>query len=256
MEQIRSVSTYLDTLNGVTLCSSNDPSLLHHCQRSLESAQPLPVPAICSIHLKSLRTKLWATKKKTDVLMSKYLMDVRATVDALRAARLSIEEDEIVSYVVDGLDESYHSFLTHLHFSPASSFDELVSHLLQEEDLLKRSATPATNPIAFTAQQVTPQNNPTHPTGSSYQQNNYSNNFRGRFRGRGRFRNGRFNGGHRGGYANNYNNYQHPHAPTYNPPPSNYRHPEHYNPPFLPTPTSIGEQVCQICNIVGHTART
>lgn len=64
-------------------------------------------------------------------------MDVRATVDALRAAGLSIEEEEIIGYVVDGLVESYHNFLTHLHFSPTSSFDEPVSHLLQEEDLLK-----------------------------------------------------------------------------------------------------------------------
>lgn len=114
------------------------------------------------------------------------------------------------------------------------------------------------NPIAFTVQQLISQNNLTRPTRNNHQQNNYQNNFRGRFRGRRRFHGGRFI--ERRGRGNNYNSYpnyhQHPRASTYNPPPSNYKHPEYFNPPLLSTPASIGEKVCQISNIAGHTAKT
>lgn len=165
-------------------------AMILHCVTSKEAWRLLDrfLSPLCSIHLKSLRTKLHTTKKKTDVTMSEYLMDVRATVDALRAAGSSIEEEEIIDYVVDGLDESYRSFLTHLHFNPTTSFDELVSHLLQEEDLLKRTGGPTTNPIVFVAQQVPTENNPTHiltnnNNMANHNQNNYNhhrNNFRGR----------------------------------------------------------------------------
>lgn len=72
------------------------------------------------------------------------------TIDTLRAAGSTISDEEIISYVVNGLDESYWSFLTHLNFNLAKSFDELVSHLLQEEDLLMRTSNTITpQPIAL-----------------------------------------------------------------------------------------------------------
>lgn len=57
-------------------------------------------------------------------------MDAKTTTNVLRAAGSTISDEEIIGYVVDGLDDSYRSFLTHLHFNPAKSFDELVSYLL------------------------------------------------------------------------------------------------------------------------------
>lgn len=182
-------------------------SMILHCSTSKEAWQLLDrfLSPLCSIHIKSLRTKLRATKKKADVSMSEYLMEVRATTDAIRAAGSSIEEEEIIGFVADGLDESYRSFLTHLHFSPATSFDELVSHLLQEEDLLKRTEPSSlANPIAFFATQqhpLTEANNVNHvPVGGNTNNHhnnarNHHNNIRGRYRGRGRHRGGRFNGG-------------------------------------------------------------
>lgn len=89
---------------------------------------------LCNIHLKFLQTKLRATKKKAGVmLMSEYLMEVRAIVDALRAAGSSIEEEKIIGYIVDGLDETYRSFLTHFHFNPPTSFDELVATFFKKK---------------------------------------------------------------------------------------------------------------------------
>lgn len=63
-------------------------------------------------------------------------------MDALHTTGSSIKEEEIIGYVVDGLDETCRSFLTHLHFNPTTSFNELVSHLLQEEDLSRRTRPP------------------------------------------------------------------------------------------------------------------
>lgn len=195
---------------------------------------------LCSIHLKVLWTKLRETKKKPDTTMSEYLVDVRTTIDALHAAGSTIGEEEIIGYVVDGLDDSYRSFLTHLNFNPTTSFDELVSHLLHEEDLLRRTWVFAANPIAFAAQQTGQTTVQQTPPANQQQHSNYhQNNYRGRFRG------GRFNTSGRG---RSY----YPRAPVYNPPPPNYRHPEHFPPPLLPIPASIGDQ---ICNCAGHTAR-
>lgn len=140
-------------------------AMILHCTTTKEVWQLLDqfLSPLCSIHLKSLRTKLRATKKKADVTMSEYLMDIRTTVNVLRAVGSSIEEEEIIGYVVDGLDENYRSFLTHLHFNLATSFDELVGHLLQEEDLLKRTGQ-SVNPIAFVAQQQSPMVRPSTTT--------------------------------------------------------------------------------------------
>lgn len=146
--------------------------------------------------------------------MSEYLMEFRTTVDALRASGSNIEE-EIIRYVVDGLDENYRSFLTQLHFNPAKSFDELVSHLLQEEDLLKRTGPAVTTPIAFTAQQTNQQPATRNNTiQGSYYNHNYLQHYKNH-RGRGRFHSGgRFNGARDRG--SNYYQPTYPRTPTYN----------------------------------------
>lgn len=42
-----------------------------------------------------------------------YLVDVRATIDTLRVVGSSISDEEIIRYVVDGLDDTYRSLLAH-----------------------------------------------------------------------------------------------------------------------------------------------
>lgn len=61
--------------------------------------------------------------------MSEYMMEVKTTTDALHAAGSTITNKGVVGYVVDGLDASYRSLLSYLHFHPAMSFDELHTHL-------------------------------------------------------------------------------------------------------------------------------
>lgn len=130
--------------------------MILHCVTAKEAWALLDLflSLLCRIHIKSLRFKLCGTEKKTETPLLEYLMDVQATTNALCAVGSFISDEEIIGYVVDGLDENYQSFLTHLHFNPENSFDELFSHLLEEEDLLKRNSTTITPPnIMFAAQQ-------------------------------------------------------------------------------------------------------
>lgn len=116
-----------------------------------------------------------------------------------------------------------------------------------------------TSPITFTSQQSgqISTNLQARTKGNQHTLINpyHNNNFRGCFRGRGRFRGCRFNGG-RGRGSYNPASQTYPQAPVYNALPSNYRHPEHFSPPLLPTPASIADQTCHNCNHAGHTART
>lgn len=79
-------------------------------------------------------------------------MEVHTTLNAQLAVGLNINDEEVIGYDVDGLDDTYRSFLTHLQFNPATSFDELVCHLLQEENLLKCSESSLAPPVAFATQ--------------------------------------------------------------------------------------------------------
>lgn len=63
--------------------------------------------------------------------------------------RVVVVDEEIISVIIDGLDESYQRFHSHLHFNMTTSFDELVIHLLQEEHFLKRTSLSLTPLIAF-----------------------------------------------------------------------------------------------------------
>lgn len=61
--------------------------------------------------------------------MVEYLMTMKNTVDALVAAATIIPNDDLINYVLDGLQSSYKSFLIALSLSPII-FEELHALLL------------------------------------------------------------------------------------------------------------------------------
>lgn len=97
--------------------------------------------SLCSIHIKALQSKLRASKKKLETPMLEYLMEIRATTDAFVRLGLRLTTRRSSTMLSMVLMSPYRSFLTHLSFNPSTSFDELVSHLLIEEDLQKEWAT-------------------------------------------------------------------------------------------------------------------
>lgn len=76
-------------------------------------------------------------------------MEEKATMNALCEASSFVTNEEVINYVVVGLDTSYRIFLTYQHFHPTSSFDELHICLMQEEDLIQHTQTSDANLVAF-----------------------------------------------------------------------------------------------------------
>lgn len=46
--------------------------------------------------------------------MSEFLMEVKTTISVLYAIGSTIQDKEVINYIVDELDSSYQSFLTYL----------------------------------------------------------------------------------------------------------------------------------------------
>lgn len=77
-------------------------------------------------------------------------MSLKATNNAMATARTIILDEDLVTYVLDGLQPSYKSFQTALSMRPSLvSFEELHVLLLTEEDLIQRTQEPASPPKAF-----------------------------------------------------------------------------------------------------------
>lgn len=176
------------------------------------------------------------------VPMSEFLMEVKATVDALCAAGSSIQDDEAIGYVVDGLDSSYRSFLTYLQFHPPASFGEIHNILLQEEDLMKHSRYQENpTPIAFAATCDTNAPSQQHSSSSSSQPHSHpsnhghqpafcchgQNNYRDSYQGCGGFKG---QGSPHPFYASNIN----------------YRSNDSYNPPFY---SSLSQPLSGVPNL-------
>lgn len=78
--------------------------------------------------------------------MTDYLVMIRTTADSLATAGASIPDDDIVGYTLDGLDFNYIRIQSTLQLQPGLTFDELLSLLIREEDLImmnQPSETPA-----------------------------------------------------------------------------------------------------------------
>jgi len=88
--------------------SASVQTMILHCTTAKEAWMLLEkfLSPLCSIHVKALRTKLRNTRKLSNTTMSEYLMEVKTTVDALRAAGSTIQEDEVcLLYKSDAADD-------------------------------------------------------------------------------------------------------------------------------------------------------
>lgn len=84
----------MDSFHGIFTSAIYDLTLFDG-KRCLEASRSI------SIHMKTLQTKLHASKKKPTTMMSEYLMDIRATMDTLLAAGSNIYDEKVIGYVVD-----------------------------------------------------------------------------------------------------------------------------------------------------------
>jgi hypothetical protein len=90
--------------------------------------------------------------------ISDYLLNAKSWVDQLAAVGKAIDDEDLISYVVGGLNSSYHPFITSLSFATRDvpiSFDAFQIELLNFEYLLEshvKSVPPEANQVAFFTQ--------------------------------------------------------------------------------------------------------
>lgn len=92
----------------LTISSSVQTKILH-CVSTKKAWPPLDryLSPLCIIHIKTLWTKLHTTQKLPIVSMSKFLMNVKNTINTLRVVGSTIQDEEVINYVVDGIDSMY-----------------------------------------------------------------------------------------------------------------------------------------------------
>lgn len=99
---------------------------------------------LCVIHVKSLRNKLRTAKKAPTTSMIDYLVSMRTTVDTLATAGAPVPDEELVGYTLDGLDYNFIRIQSTLQMTNDIVFDELITLLIREEDLIHRHQPPET----------------------------------------------------------------------------------------------------------------
>lgn len=89
------------------------------------------------IYAKTLRDRLQETKKTDDLLMTDYLLKIRALADNLITSGSTITNREVIGYALDVLPPDFNSFATMVNVQKGLSYDD-VCHLLLAEDLAVR----------------------------------------------------------------------------------------------------------------------
>lgn len=76
--------------------------------------------------------------------MIDYLVSMRTTADTLATAGAPVPDEELVGYTLDGLDYNFIRIQSTLQMTNDIVFDELITLLIREEDLIHRHQPPET----------------------------------------------------------------------------------------------------------------
>ncbi|CAB4309565.1 unnamed protein product [Prunus armeniaca] len=194
-----------------------------------------------------LRDQIRTLRKDTNTTVTDYLNYAKSLFDSLTQAGATMDDDELISYVLDGLGLEYKELATTLHLHPDIDFDKFYDLALREEHLQKRMSLTAASGVAMAADRRSTErnsspnstgHNPTHSYGSG--------------RGRGRGRN--WNQGHNGHRRTQSHDQQHASVVP------SFATLTDGRPPLLPTPhgnspnTQRADVICFRCDKPGHIA--
>lgn len=100
------------------------------------------------------------------------MIKVRALTDSLAAVGDSIQDQDVVNFVSEGLGPEFRPFISSLHSQPKIIFDDFIQLLIKEDAYLCRSASPPAteNPPAFATNYENNQDN--HDRDNRYHRNN------------------------------------------------------------------------------------
>ncbi|CAB4272519.1 unnamed protein product [Prunus armeniaca] len=104
-----------------------------------------------STRVRILRDQIRTLKKDTNTTVTDYLNYAKSLFDSLTQAGATMDDDELISYVLDGLGLEYKELATTLHLHPDIDLDKFYDLALREEHLQKRMSLTAASGVAMAA---------------------------------------------------------------------------------------------------------
>jgi hypothetical protein len=214
---------------------------------------------LASTRVRILRDQIHTLRKDSSTTVVDYLNYAKSLFDSLIQSGATMDDDELISYVLDGLGLEYKELATTLHMHPDIDFDQFYDLALREEHLQKQMSLTMTSGVVMVADCMPKE----RPFNSNMPSHNH-----GFGRGRGRGRN--WNQGRGSRRTGHWEPTQGAWFPDRN---SQPRDPQsavltsspatlsNGRPPLLPTPqgrfsnTQRSEVICFRCDKQGHIAR-
>ena len=139
---------------------------------------------LASTRVRILRDQIRTLRKDSSTTVVDYLNYAKSLFDSLIQSGATMDDDELISYVLDGLGLEYKELATTLHLHPDIDFDQFYDLALREEHLQKRMSLIVASGVAMAADRV-----PNKHTFNSNMLSHNHNTHHGSIRGHGRGRN-------------------------------------------------------------------
>jgi len=109
---------------------------------------------LASTRVRILRDQIRTLWKDNNTTVVDYLNYAKSLFDSLIQSGATMDDDELISYVLDGLGLEYKELATTLHLHPDIDFDQFYGLALTEEHLQKQMSLTLTSEVAMAADRV------------------------------------------------------------------------------------------------------
>ncbi|CAB4267257.1 unnamed protein product [Prunus armeniaca] len=138
---------------------------------------------LASTRVRILRDQIRTLRKDSNTTVTDYLNYAKSLFDSLTQAGATMNDDELISYVLDGLGLEYKELATTLHLHPDIDFDRFYDLALREEHLQKQMSLTVASGMAMATDRASKE----RTLNSNMPRHNHNPHHRsGRGRGRGR----------------------------------------------------------------------
>ncbi|KAJ6337950.1 hypothetical protein OIU76_007594 [Salix suchowensis] len=136
--------------------SSSIKTLLIPCTTANQAWKMLAkhLSPLASTRVRILRDQIRTLRKDSNTTVADYLNHAKSLLDSLNQSGATMDDDEFISYVLDGLGLEYKELATTLHLHPDIDFDQFYDLALREEHLQKRMSLTLTTGVAMAADRV------------------------------------------------------------------------------------------------------
>jgi hypothetical protein len=109
---------------------------------------------LASTRVRILRDQIRTLRKDSSTTVVDYLNYAKSLFDSLIQSGATMDDDELISYVLDGLGLEYKELATTLHLHPDIDFDQFYDLALREQHLQKRMSLTMTSGVAMAADRM------------------------------------------------------------------------------------------------------